>query len=36
MPCKYADILGKPGEGVHSKRFYGFALNDILKLAAWK
>ena len=30
MPCKYADILGKPGEGVHSKRFLGFAINDVL------
>ena len=30
MPCPYATLLGKRGEGVHSKRFLGFAMNDIL------
>ena len=30
MPCPYADILGKRGEGFHSVRFLGFALYDTL------
>ena len=30
MPCPYATLLGKRGEGVHSSRIMGFALNDIL------
>jgi len=30
MPCPFATILGKRGEGVHSARFLGFALNDII------
>ena len=30
MPCPYANILGVPGQGVHAKRFFGLALNDIL------
>jgi len=28
--CKFRDSLGIPGEGVHSKRFLGLALNDII------
>lgn len=24
------DLLGKPGEGIHATRFYGYALYDIL------
>ena len=28
--CKYKDIFGKPGEGVHSYRFMDFAIVDIL------
>lgn len=27
--CKYKDILGKPGEGVHKKRVCGLAAFDI-------
>jgi len=30
MPCPYANILGVPGQGVHSRRIFGLALNDIL------
>lgn len=30
MSCPYATILGRRGEGVHSSRFLGFALNDII------
>jgi len=30
MPCPYANILGIPGEGVHARRIFGLALNDIL------
>lgn len=30
MPCPYATVLGIRGQGVHSKRFLGMALNDIL------
>ena len=28
--CPYAYILGIPGQGVHAKRIFGYALNDIL------
>jgi hypothetical protein len=28
--CEYKDILGKPGEDFHAKRFMGFAKNDII------
>jgi hypothetical protein len=28
--CKYKDILGKPNEGVHKYRFFGFAIVDVL------
>jgi len=34
MPCPYSELLGKRGEGVHAKRFYGFALNDTLMTIA--
>lgn len=34
MPCPYATLLGKRGEGVHSRRFLGLALNDILATIA--
>ena len=27
---KYQDILGKPGQGFHQKRLFGYAFNDIL------
>jgi uncharacterized membrane protein len=30
MPCPYATALGKRGEGVHARRFLGFAVNDTL------
>ena len=30
MPCPYANILGIPGQGVHARRIFGLALNDIL------
>lgn len=28
--CQFKDVLGKPNQGFHSKRFMGFAINDIL------
>ncbi len=28
--CKYKDVLGVPKQGFHSKRFYGYAINDVL------
>ncbi len=28
--CKYKDILGVPGKGIHSYRLFGFALADIV------
>ena len=28
--CPYANALGVPGQGVHSTRIFGLALNDIL------
>ena len=30
MACPYANILGKPGHGVHEQRFMGLALNDTI------
>lgn len=30
MFCKYKDIFGKPGEGIHSARFLGMASVDLL------
>lgn len=30
MTCKYSTIGGIPGEGFHSQRIFGFALNDII------
>jgi len=30
MLCKYQNLLGKPDEGVHKTRIFGFALNDII------
>jgi hypothetical protein len=30
MPCPYATLLGIPKEGVHAKRIFGFAQNDII------
>ena len=30
MPCPYANLFGVMGEGFHSQRILGFALNDIL------
>jgi len=29
-PHPYAFIFGKPGEGAHSRRFFGFALVDLI------
>ena len=28
--CPYANALGVPGQGIHSTRIFGLALNDIL------
>lgn len=28
--CKYRNILGKPNEGFHKTRLFGFALYDII------
>ena len=28
--CKYKDILGKPGKGIHSYRFMGVAIVDVI------
>jgi hypothetical protein len=28
--CKYKDALGKPGKGVHSYRFMGVAIADVI------
>ena len=28
--CKYKDILGVPGEGIHSYRFGGVAIMDVI------
>lgn len=30
MFCKYKDIFGKPNEGVHADRLFGFAANDLI------
>jgi len=30
MLCKYKDIFGKPGEGVHSYRIFNIAVVDVL------
>ena len=30
MKCPYAFIFGKPGEGVHSTRFMGYAVVDTI------
>ena len=30
MVCPYANALGVPGQGVHSTRIFGLALNDIV------
>lgn len=30
MSCPYSTLLGVRGEGVHSSRILGFALNDII------
>lgn len=30
MSCKYANIFGKPNEGVHSYRFMGIAIVDLV------
>ena len=30
MSCPYANFFGVPGQGVHSTRFLGMALNDWL------
>ena len=30
MPCKYANILGAPGTGVHSIRIFDIAVFDML------
>ena len=30
MLCQYKDILGKPGQGVHSYRFFNIAIVDVL------
>ena len=30
MLCKYKNILGKPGEGVHSYRIFNIAVVDVL------
>lgn len=27
--CPYANLLGEPGKGVHEKRIFGLAANDI-------
>lgn len=35
--CKYKDMFGKPGQGVHSYRFMGVAIIDVILtiLVAW-
>ena len=30
MLCRYKDILGSPGNGVHSYRFLGIAIVDVI------
>ena len=34
MSCPYAHALGVPGQGVHAKRIFGLALNDMLMTIA--
>jgi hypothetical protein len=33
--CKYKDIFGKPGTGVHSYRLFGIAIVDLLMTLAF-
>ena len=35
--CKYMDSLGKPNEGIHSRRFVGVAIMDVIMtlIVAW-
>jgi hypothetical protein len=28
--CKYRDIIGKPGEGLHSMRLFGLSVYDVV------
>ena len=28
--CKYKDIIGKPGTGIHAYRFYNIAILDVI------
>lgn len=37
MTCKYRDILGVPGQGVHSVRVFGVAAFDVVAtfVGAW-
>jgi hypothetical protein len=41
MPCPYANLLGVPGQGVHSIRIFGLSFTDIFLtlllaiVAAW-
>lgn len=30
MGCPYANLLGVPGQGVHSPRIFGYARNDFI------
>lgn len=30
MFCKYKDIFGKPGQGIHARRFLNVAIMDVL------
>lgn len=30
MLCEYKDILGKPGQGIHSYRIFNIAIVDVL------
>jgi hypothetical protein len=30
MLCQYKDILGKPGQGIHSYRIFNIAIVDVL------
>ena len=34
MPCPFANALGEPGKGIHAKRIFGLAQNDILMTIA--
>lgn len=34
MDCRYKDLLGKPGEGLHTYRFMGVAIVDVLMTIA--